>query len=248
MVLGINRSGTKLASYLIAKSCGLRHICFEPFRWEGGIDTRKAGEWGEQLAGRRPSKKGRAEHLRLPVYCDGSEDSKWLSSILCKRKWDLVKFVQIGRCRLYQSLCPEACVVGLIRAPIAQFASLCGSTVQKDDVADQWRRLKEELALQDPLPEAEKWLPLDLADCARAYVTLYGLLNENLPATAVRVSYESLTQDRSWIERIAGALDVTCDASVQAPMLGVSTSLELKPDQQKYLEEKLTPTYREFLS
>ncbi len=247
IVLGINRSGTKLASYLIAQALELRYVCFEPFRWEGGIDTLVGGEWRDQLARRLPAKKGRKEHERLPVYCNGNEKSKWLSSILCKQGWDLVKLVQTGRCKLYHALCPDACIVGLIRAPVGQFTSLNGSTVQKDDVAEQWHRLRNQLSLDDPLPDAGKWLPTDLADCARAYVTLYKLLDESLPPGSVRVGYETMKDDQSWLEEIARHLDIEPHTPAKAPMLGVSTKQPLPEDQGKYIEDKLQSAYETFL-
>ena len=247
IILGINRSGTKLASLIAAKACGFRYVCLEPFRWEGGIDTKIGGEWKEQIARRAVSKDGIKEHCSLPIFPDKNTRSKWLESILCKQGWDLVKFIQVGRCNLYHSICPEALITAVIRDPVGQFTSLNGSTIQKEDVANQWHRLKKEINCRDPLPDANKYLSDDLADCARAYVMLYNYLTENLPDNSIRVAFESLKVDTSWIEKIGNELKINLNKNIYIPMVGVSTKSPLSTDQTKYLEDNLTPAYNGFL-
>ena len=247
IILGINRSGTKLASLIAAKACGFRYVCLEPFRWEGGIDTKIGGKWKDQIARRNTSGNGIKEHRCLPIFPDKNTKSKWLESILCKQGWDLVKFIQIGRCNIYHSICPDALITAVIRDPVGQFTSLNGSTIQKEDVANQWHRLKKEINCPDPLPDANKYLSDDLAYCARAYVMLYNFLSENLPDNSIRVAFESLKADTNWIEKIGKELKINLNKNISIPMVGVSTKSPLSTDQTKYLEDNLTTVYNGFL-
>jgi len=247
IIVGLNRSGTKLASYLIAKACGLRYVCLEPFHWRGGVDTSLGEDWKPQLEERYVSKSGQKEHLRLPVFCSENEVSKWMNKLLKKTKWELVKFVEIGRAPLCQSICPAACMVGVIREPVSWATSLCGSTIQKDTVAGQWHRLKEEIKCEDPLLDANNWLPEDLADSARLYVALHKLVKKSMPENFITICYESLIKDQSYLTKIGNRIGVNMELPVTAPMLGVSTKHSLTSDQEKFLEENLTATYTEFL-
>ena len=246
IILGINRSGTKLASLIAAKACGFRFVCLEPFRWEGGIDTKIGTSWQEQLARRAPSKKGIDEHRRLPVFPNENSNSKWLENILTKQGWDLVKFIQIGRARLYHKICPSALILAIIREPVALFTSLNGSTIQKFDVANQWQRLKVETNYKDPLPDAEDFLPNDLADCARAYFTLYNHLTSALPKNSIRVSFEKLKSDYKWLDELGDKLNIKINKNISIPKIGVSTKTPLEAEQSKYISEKLTPIYHLF--
>ena len=248
IISGINRSGTKLASYLIARACGLRHICFEPFYWHGGVDASLADDWSPQLCARSVSKSGSKEHMRLPVYCSGTEISPWLDVLLNEQNWDLVKFVEIGRARLYHTTCPGALQIGLIREPVGQFCSLNGSTIQKDYVVDQWNRLKRELKGDNPLPDADKWLSKDMAACARLYAVLYSRLKEDLPPGSLRISYDDLRSSQDWLAAVSRSLGVDTLASVDVPMMGVSTRQELPEDQHAYIVDSLMPVYSSFVS
>jgi len=248
IILGINRSGTKLASLIAAKACDFRFVCLEPFRWEGGIDTRIGDSWKDQLVRRDTSKRGIREHRRLPIFPDKKIQSKWIESVLCKQGWDLVKFIQIGRCNLYHSICPTALITAVIREPIGLFTSLNGSTIQKEDVANQWHRLINETNCIDPLPDANKFLPNDLADCARAYIMLYNHLSENLPDNSVRVGFESLKTDTLWLDKIGKELRINVNTdNISIPKIGVSTKSPLPPDQEEYLCRNLNPVYKNFL-
>ena len=247
IVVGLNRSGTKLASYLIAKALKLRYICLEPFSWRGGVDTTLGVDWKPQLAERYVSKSGPKEHARLPVFCSGSEVSKWMNKLLRKTKWDLVKFVEIGRAPLCRAICPDACIIGIIREPVSLFTSLSGSTIQKDTVTEQWTRLKKETECEDPLPDANEHLPEDLADSARLYIVLHKLVKQKMPDNFVTVSYENLVNDQTYLKEIGIQMGINVELPVTAPMLGVSTKQSLTPDQEKYLRENLTETYTEFL-
>jgi len=248
IILGINRSGTKLASLIAAKACGFTFVCLEPFRWEGGIDTRIGDDWKDQIVRRDSSKQGIKEHRHLPIFPDKNIKSEWLETVLTKQGWDLVKFIQVGRCNLYHSICPDALITAVIREPVGQFSSLNGSTIQKEDVANQWHRLKNEINCSDPLPDANKFLPNDLADCARAYVLLYNHLSENLPDNSVRVAFESLKTDTVWLEKIGKELIINVKAdNISIPKIGVSTKSPLAPEQIKYLEDNLTTIYEKFL-
>jgi len=248
IVVGLNRSGTKLASYLIAKACGSRYVCLEPFHWRGGIDTTLGKDWKPQLLERYVSKSGPKEHARLPVFCTGNEVSKWMNKLLRKTKWELVKFVEIGRAPLCQTICPDACIVGVIREPVSLFTSLSGSTIQKDTVTEQWARLKKETECEDPLPDANKYLPEDLADSARLYIVLHKLVKQKMSDKFITVSYENLIKDQTYLKEIGIQIGVNVEVPATAPMLGVSTKQSLTPDQEKYLRENLTETYTEFLS
>ncbi len=247
IIVGLNRSGTKLASFLIAKACGLRYVCLEPFHWRGGVDTSLGEDWKPQLAERYVSKSGQKEHLRLPVFCPENEISKWMNKLLRKTKWELVKFVEIGRAPLCHSICPDACIAGIIREPVSQFTSLSGSTIQKETVAGQWLRLKDEINCEDPLPDANNWLPEDLADSARLYVVLHKLVKQNMPNDFITVSYESLIKDQAYLTKIGNRIGVSVKLPVTAPMLEKKKKNSLTSDQEKFLEENLTSTYTEFL-
>ncbi|RLD12232.1 MAG: hypothetical protein DRI44_01390 [Chlamydiae bacterium] len=248
IILGINRSGTKLASLIAAKACGFRFICLEPFRWEDGIDTRIGTDWKDQLLRRDSSVGGIREHRRLPIFPDANIKSKWLENVLTKQGWDLVKFIQIGRCNLYHSICPSALITAVIREPVGLLTSLNGSTIQKEEVANQWHRLKKEINCSDPLPDAGKFLPKDLADCARAYVMLYNYLSMNLPENLIRVAFESLKSDTEWLEKIGNELRIKINKSISIPKIGVSTKSPLSDEQTKYLKDNLTTTYNNFLN
>jgi len=248
IILGLNRSGTKLASLIAAKACGFRFVCLEPFRWEGGVDTQIGNDWKDQLIRRDSSKRGIREHRRLPIFPNKSTKSKWLESVLTKQGWDLVKFIQIGRCALYHSICPDALITAVIREPVGLFTSLNGSTIQKEEVANQWHRLKKEINCSDPLPDAEKVLPVDLADCARAYITLYNFLSENLPEKSVRIAFEKLKAETDWLEEIGKELKIQINKELSIPKIGISTKSSLSSLQAEYLKDRLMPVYNDFLS
>ncbi len=248
ILLGLNRSGTKLAGYLLAHALDLRRICFEPFTWEGGVDRDRPAGWPEQLRARRRSAAGLTEHRRLPVLCGGDEESPWLAGVLRDQRWDLVKLVEIGRAPLYRRLCPDALVAGLIRSPRSHLASLAGSTLQKDAVVEQWHRSQREAGVADPLPDANRWLPDDLADCARAYHSLYSRLRDTLPPDALRLSYDDLVEPGAWLGKLRARESRALDGPTHPPMIGVSTTRPLPEDQAGYLEEHLRPVYSAFLS
>ncbi len=248
IILGINRSGTKLASLIAAKACGFRFVCLEPFRWEGGVDTKIGTDWKDQLVRRDSSARGIREHRRLPIFPDKNTKSKWLEDVLTKQGWDLVKFIQIGRCNLYHSICPNALITAVIREPVGLFTSLNGSTIQKEEVANQWHRLKKEINCSDPLPDAGKFLPKNLADCARAYVMLYDYLAMNLPKNSIRVAFESLKSDTTWLEKVGNELKIKMNKSISIPKIGVSTKSPLSASQAKYLKENLQSVYLNFLT
>lgn len=247
IVIGLNRSGTKLSSFLIAKACGLRFVYLEPFTWTGGVDTTKGENWKPQLSKRIFSKSGQAEHQRLPVYCSENEVSKWMIDFMNNSKWELVKFVEIGRAPLIHTICPNACIVAVIREPVSLFTSLNGSTIQKDTVAGQWSRLQEEIKCEDPLPDANNILPAKLADSARLYIVLHKLIKQNLSDVLIPVRYESLLEDQQYLEKIGSRIGVKIKLPVTAPMIGVSTKKNLTDEQQQYLKENLTSTYKAFL-
>lgn len=248
IILGINRSGTKLASLIAAKAFDFRYVFLEPFRWESGIDTRIGSDWQPQLARRAPAKTGIKEHRRLPIFPDEKNSSPWLENILTKQGWDLVKFIQIGRANLYHKICPITPVLAVIREPVAQFTSLNGATVPKEDVANQWLRIKKETGCSDPLPDAENFLPKDLADCARAYFILYNYLSKNLPENSVRVAFENLKTQTGWLEKIGAKINCRTNKNISVPKIGISTKNPLTENQQKYIKEKLSPVYNNFLT
>jgi len=248
IVIGINRSGTKLASYQVARACDLRYVSLEPFYWDGGIDTSQGEDWKPQIIVRKLSKKGHKEHKRLPIYCDETMASPFLKDVLCTSPWDLVKFVEIGRAKLYHALCPEALCIGLIRDPIGQFCSLRGATIPKDYVVHQWKRLKKKEKFDDPLPDADRWLPKDTAACARLYAALYTRLKEDLPDGSLRVSFKEITESHDWLNAVAGKLGQTAPKPFTMPMLGISTKKELPADEHAYIVDNLTPVYDDFLA
>jgi hypothetical protein len=246
--MGINRSGTKLASYQIARACNLRYVSLEPFYWDGGIDSTLAEDWQPQIQVRKLSKKGHKEHKRLPVYCDETVASAWLENLLCTEQWDLVKFVEIGRARLYHALCPDALCIGLIRDPVGQFCSLRGATIPKDYVVAQWKRMQKKEQFPDPLPDADRWLPKDLAACARLYAALYTRLKADLPPGSLRVSFKQITGSGRWLNGVTGALGLSAPEPCTMPMMGISTKQELAPAEHAYIVDKLTPVYDNFLA
>jgi len=248
IVAGINRSGSKLISYLIARAFGFERVRLEPFYWEDGIPHASEPNWAPQLASRRPSPGGRSEHLRLPVWSGEGVESPWLSEVLNGQAWDVIKFVEVGRIGLYRALCPQATIVGLIRHPVGQVASLAGSGSQSGYIAEQWRRLRREQALPDPLPGAEQWLPGNLADCARWYKAAYGSLAEHGEWFNVRIGYEALLRQRDWLDRLGAQLGKAPIPLAEPPQVGNSTRRPLSADAERYVEECLLPTYNAFLS
>jgi hypothetical protein len=248
IVIGINRSGTKLASYQVARACALRTVSLEPFYWDGGIDTSQGEDWKPQIIVRNLSKKGRKEHKRLPVYCDETTASPFLKEVLCTSQWDLVKFVEIGRAKVYHALCPEALCIGLIRDPIGQFCSLRGATIPKDYVVAQWKRLQKKEDFSDPLPDADNWLSKDMAACARLYAALYTRLKNDLPQGSLRVSFKEITESPDWLKTVADTLGLAAPTPFTMPMLGISTKQELPANEHAYIADKLTPVYNKFLA
>ncbi len=248
ILLGLNRSGTKLASFMIAQALGLSSIHLEPFYWEGGIDTLGAEHWENQRAKRIPSTRGMSEHARLPVYCNEGARSPWLREVLCEQAWDVVKFVEIGRCRLYHSINPNALIVGLIRNPIRVLGSLAGARIQRDYIIDQWHRLKQELGLSDPLPGAEQFLSSDLADCARLYKVLYERLGQDMPAGSIRIAYENLPNNVDWLRAVAERTHRRIITEpIEMAQLGLSTQKQLAENASRFVEANLMPIYSSFL-
>lgn len=248
IIYGINRSGTKIASYKIASACKLRKVCLEPFYWDGGVDAFLSDDWQPQIAMRKLSKSGHKEHKKLPVYADDSIGSHWLADLLLQKNWDLVKFVEIGRAKLCQAMSPKALNIGLIREPVGQFSSLNGSIVQKNYVAQQWYRMAKKEKFIDPLPNAEKWLPADLAACAKLYHILYPKLKSDLNHNSIFLSFAEVTKENGWLKQVGEKLALAEVSSKEMPRIGVSTKKELTSDQQKYLLDSLMPIYQEFLS
>jgi hypothetical protein len=248
IVAGMNRSGSKLIAYLIAHAFGFDRVRLEPFSWDDGIVRASELRWEPLLGSRRPSVEGKQEHLRLPVWSAVGDESAWLSDVLNQQAWDVVKFVEIGRMGLYRTLCPRATIVGLIRHPVAQMASLAGSGVPKRYIAAQWHRLRREQGLHDPLPDAEHWLPADLADCARAYKTLHGSLAQHAEWFNVRVAYDALLRQDDWLDRIGAHLGKHPMRLAEPPRVGLSTREPLSYDAERYVEDRLLPTYHRYLS
>jgi hypothetical protein len=247
IVLGMNRSGTKIASYLIARSFQLKRVCLEPFYWEGGVDMALGDDWAEQLRQRRPSKPGHEEHRRLPVWCAGPSGSPWLEQVLKHAGWDVVKLVEIGRAGLYRAICPNAYVIGLIRHPVGNLESLAGSNVQKAYVADQWRRLKQEQGFVDPLPDATRWMPEDVADCARYYAAMYRMLGEQREWFNLRMAYEGISNSSELLNDIGATLGRGPVVPVNLPRFGHSTRQPMSDDARQYVEQHLLPAYEFFL-
>ncbi len=247
ILVGLNCSGIELASRLIAKACGLRYVCLEPFSWRSGIDTTLGDDWKQQIAELYPSKSGQKENMRLPVFCSGSEVSKWMNKLLRKTKWQLVEFVEIGRAPLCQSICPDACVVGVIREPVSLFTSINESNIKKDTIIGQWLRLKKETECEDPLPDAINWLPENLANFAKLYIVLHKLVKQNMPDNFITVSFENLIKEQTYLKMIGIQTGANIKLPVTAPSFRISTEQSLTSDQKKYLKENLTVAYLEFL-
>jgi hypothetical protein len=250
LVLGMNRAGTKLVSFLIAEVLGLRRLSLEPFSWEGGIDAAWPVAWPTQLRRRSPSHCGRQEHLRLPVFCDKTAHSPWLRKVLQGQGWDLVKFVECGRTKLYHCISPKSIQVGLIRNPVTLLGSLAGTTFQKQYCAEQWRRASIEAPIADPLPDAEEYLNQDLADCARLYAVFYSQLSEDLAQGSLRVRYESLWQSYDWLQTVADRSGLKPNSAAvmeTTSQIGLSSQVPLSTKARTYVERHLEPIYNAFV-
>jgi hypothetical protein len=244
IILGLNRCGTKLASYRIARSLGLSTIHLEPFCWENRFEVLDDDDWNAKPKSRQVSQQGILEHARLPIWCDGSEESPWLASIL-NGGAELVKLVELGRAALARRLCPEAILVGLVREPVPWLRSLAGAEVQLGYVAAQWNRLRGELNLPDPLPEAERWLSAPLANCARVYMSLYGgLLPNQISLLDVVLSHEEMEAGSLLSPPLRGAGE---RGPSDLPQIGLSSSRELGHEAEEFIETELRPAYRHFL-
>ena len=67
VILGMNRCGTKLASYIVAEGCHLDKVFLEPFTWDRGIDANASMQWQAQQELRKRSPEGRQEHAINPL-------------------------------------------------------------------------------------------------------------------------------------------------------------------------------------
>ena len=107
IILGMNRTGTKLASYEVSHACGLNDVYLEPFTWDSGIDILLSKDWAPQQKLRKESQQGRAEHKKLDILCSANIQSQWLNNLLKDERWYLIKFIEIGRCDLHHAYFPK---------------------------------------------------------------------------------------------------------------------------------------------
>ena len=183
----------------------------------------------------------------MPIWCEGTPGSPWLEQALKHDGWDAVKLVEIGRAGLYRSICPDAYVIGLIRHPVGNLESLAGSNVQKAYVVDQWRRLKQEQGFVDPLPDATRWMPDDVADCARYYAAMYRMLGEQREWLDLRMAYEDISNSSGLLNQIGATLGCSPIVPPNLPRFGHSTRQPMSEDARQYVEQHLLPVYDFFL-
>jgi hypothetical protein len=247
ITLGLNRSGTKLCSYITSRAFALRRIHLEPFTYRESITGNSLEELEQQRSTRTRSAEGLAEHARLPVYCTGNEESPWLEGILRDGDSDVIKFVEIGRYRLLRRICPHTLCINVIREPIGLFSSLAGAKLQARYVAEQWDRLYLESGY-DPLPHAGDHLPRNLAACARLYHLLYTRLHHHARGNDIRLSYHRLVTESDWLTEAARRLGTPNRAGSDMGQVGQSTRCPLSGSQERYLERTIQPVYETFLS
>lgn len=247
IVLGMNRTGTKLASFIVSKSLSLPTVFLEPFTWDTGLDASLSDNWTPQQKLRKRSAKAKIEHESLKIISDKSDESHWLETLLYNPAWDVIKFIEIGRYELYYKYSPEAYYILLIRNPIDFLSSIRGMAAAREAVTEQWGRLHKVENFKDPLPDAEIYLNDDIADCARAYHTLYSNLSNFNPKHGVKVDYTDLINgklDLTPLEKLLGRKSQHIEA---LPTLGASTKSNLTHTEIDYIKLNLGPIYKGFL-
>lgn len=248
IILGMNRSGTKLASFLVAKSFSLKNVFLEPFTWNKGIDASLSDTWQPQQQLRSRCDIAKNEHQQLNIISSAEESSSWLDSLVNSEKWDVIKFIEIGRYNLYERYSEDAFFISLIRDPIELLQSIKGMDPARDAVVEQWRRLKEKEGYDDPLPDANNYLSSELADCARAYAVLYKKLSRFSPKHGMKVSYQDLITNTALLKPIEHYLNSNMLSIEAAPLLGGSTKKALTDAEVNYITKELQPIYHDFLN
>ncbi len=244
----MNRTGTKLASYLIAKSFNLHNIFLEPFTWDKGINANLSDNWKPQQTLRQRSPIAQKEHERLKIISNKSESSPWLNNLFNEQSWEVIKFIEIGRHDLYYKYNENAFFISLIREPVDFLKSINGMAPARNAVIEQWQRLQNEEGYCDPLPDANSYLDHELADCARAYFILYNQLQTFSPKNGMTLNYKELTSKTPPLRPVAQYLNSTLTSLTTIPLLGSSTKKTLKTSEINYINEKLMPVYERFLN
>jgi hypothetical protein len=245
IVLGLNRSGTKLACSLIAQLAEIEKVFLEPFTWDRGISSNRVQEWDALLRKREISQAGRAEHERLSVITSGSEESSWLQDILAG-EWQLYKFVEIGRWQIIRKYAGNALFVVIIRDPIEFASSVAGTTLQKEVLSMQWKRLVKEHSTLDPLPDADTYLEPSLADSLRLYCTLYKHLDALPNERKIVITYDELLNSTHWQEKILTYVGLdNSTRPISKQQIGISSKEQLTTDGVRYITEIVKPLYRE---
>ncbi|GAA6135077.1 hypothetical protein NBRC116188_18670 [Oceaniserpentilla sp. 4NH20-0058] len=247
IILGMNRTGTKLASFLISNAFDLKRVYLEPFSWDRGIVTRPSEDWKIQQKLRERCQIGQREHKNLNVISSGNDESPWLNNLLNSPEWDIFKFIEIGRHDLYKKYNPDAYYISLIRNPIEFIQSIKGMKDARKAVVEQWERLHQDEGYSDPLPDADKIIGEELAACAKAYYVLYSTLSSFKPNQGIKITYEELKSESLPFSSLEQYLDKKMNHLSNRPMLGNSTKTELTPQEKKYIKGTLHPIYESFL-
>ncbi|WP_430462362.1 sulfotransferase [Thalassolituus sp. LLYu03] len=247
IVLGMNRTGTKLAAFLAAKYFAKTKVYLEPFTWDRGINAALSDDWQPQQQERKRNTLGIDAHRSLHIVSPADETSSWLNDTL-NSEWDVLKFIEIGRAGLIYRYAPDAAYILLIRHPLAFLASIAGMGAARDAVIEQAERLIKDEGFQDPLPDADQHLTPELAGCARAYHILYSHLARFRPAHGVKISYEDMISKPDPFEILTTNDLPAFPYSHKAPLLGASTQRVLSEQASRYITEHLLPVYQAFLN
>mgnify|MGYP000163540074 CR=1 FL=1 len=247
IILGMNRTGTKLASFIIAKSFNLPNIFLEPFTWDKGINASLSDNWQPQQQLRNRCPIAQEEHRRLKIISTADESSNWLDYLFNEQSWDLIKLIEVGRSELYYKYDENAFYVSLIREPVDFIKSIKGMKPARDAVVEQWKRLIKIENYIDPLPDANNFLSDDLADCARTYYALYSHLKTFSPKNGIKISYNDITSGKLSLKALEEYLKIKITTPITLPLLGSSTKTKLQLSEIEYINRMLMPIYEVFL-
>lgn len=247
IILGMNRTGTKLASFFVSKIFNLPNVYLEPFTWDKGIDASISDDWKPQQKERKRNPEARIEHNKVNIISTGDESSKWLERLLNDPGWDVIKLIEIGRHDLYYKHNENCFYVSLIRHPVAFLQSVKGMKEAREAILEQWDRLKNKEGYEDPLPDANDYLDNEIADCSRAYKVLYDSLNLFKPKYGMKVDYDDIVNQELDLKSLSKYLGGNNQPITELPRLGNSTKIDFPDNEISYIEEKLTPVYHSFL-
>ena len=141
---------------------------------------------------------------------------------------------------------PNSLYISLIRHPLGSLKSIQGTSTQQKAVTEQWQRLKDYVT--DPLPDAENYFTESIADCARAYITLYRHLQNFQPQYGIRISYEEMTTNKNWTSKLNIHPKFQALGIADTPLIGSSSKTSFDERQENYIEKYISPIYYDFLT